>query len=493
MYTSVELPIVLRGEHWTVTAVSLRAFTDDLDTPVQKNEFYLFKGMLAEDVVGNIFFLENEHDGNAYVILTDCPDYQRAKLTVMNFTVSVDAGTNAVTAVSCKKGECEAACRGKYREATERKALVTMSNTWGDCNRFTRVCEEFVIKEIDKAAELGVEIVQIDDGWQFGNTADVLRRDERGRRVFADDFWQINTERFPHGLRCIADYAASKGVKVGLWFAPESRDHFVCMDRDIAILKNAYENWGIRFFKLDMYWIECDLDRDRFLQYLAAVYAFGDDVAVQLDVTRPDRINYLSGRRYGTLFVENRYTKKRTYFPHRTLKNFWLLSKYVPASRFQFEVINPALNKEVYAPDDEFAPARCGIDYLFASVMLSNPLFWMEMQFLTDEDSAKLKAMISVFKQYGRVFSEGDVAPIGQTPSGRSFTGFYIRHGGEEYALVFREATEKDTGRYFVTTDQTNAEVICANADVTACVEEDMLKVRFSKAKAFALLRLYGN
>ena len=113
MYTSVALPIVLKGEHWTVTAVSLCAFTDDLDTPVQKNEFYLFKGMVAEDVVGNVFFLENEHDGNAYAILTDCPDYERAKLTIMNFTVNVDAGTNTVTAISCKKGECEAACRDR--------------------------------------------------------------------------------------------------------------------------------------------------------------------------------------------------------------------------------------------------------------------------------------------------------------------------------------------------------------------------------------------
>ena len=490
MNTSVALPIVLNGEHWTITAVSLRAFTDDLDTPVQKNEYYLFKGMLAETVKGNIFFLENIHEGNAYVILTDCPDYERAELKIMNFTVNVDAGTNTVTAVSCKKGECEAACRAKYREAMDRKALVTMSNTWGDCNRFTRVCEEFVLKEIDKAAELGVDIVQIDDGWQFGNTADLARRDERGRRLFADDFWQINETRFPNGLKYITDYASSKGIKVGIWFAPESRDHFVCMDRDIAILKNAYENWGIRFFKLDMYWIECDLDRDRFLQYLSSIYAFGNDVSVQLDVTRPDRINYLNGRQYGTLFVENRYTKKRTYFPHRTLKNFWLLSKYVPASRFQFEVINPELNQEIYSPNDEFAPARYDMDYLFASVMLSNPLFWMEMQFLTDENSEKLKYMISIFKKYSNLFSKGDIAPIGEVPSGRSFTGFFIRHGGEEYALVFREATEKDTGIFFVSSEKTNAEVICSNAEVSICMDVDMLKVNFSKQRAFAFVKL---
>ncbi len=490
MNTSVSLPLVLKGEHWTITAISLKAFTDDLDTPVQKSDFYLFKGMVAESITGNIFFLENAHDGDAYVVLTDCPDYENAHLIIRNYTVTVEAGTNDVTVVPCKKGKCEMVCRKKYREGMERKPLFMMSNTWGDCNGFSRVCEDFVIKEIDKAAELGIDIVQIDDGWQFGSTADPSRRDARDRRIFDDDFWLVNKERFPRGLEYISDYAAKKGIKVGFWFAPDSREHFAYMDRDIAILKNAYENWGIRFFKLDMYWIECDLDRDRFLQYLAAVYALGDDVAVQLDVTRPDRINYLSGRQYGTLFVENRYTKKRTHFPHRTLKNLWLLSNYVPASRFQFELVNPELNRESYDPSDAFATARYDIDYLFASVMLSNPLFWLEMQFLSDESTEKMKNVISVFKKYRDVFSEGDVSPIGEKPSGRSFTGFMIKHGDDEYVLVFREVTEKDVGVFFVPSEKTSAEILYANTNVSAKIDECVLKVDFSKPRAYALMKL---
>lgn len=490
MEKSATLPIILHGEHWTITAISLRAFTDDIDNPVKTEEFYLFKGMLIEKVTGNIFFLENAHDGDAYVILTDCPDYENAKLMIGNYTVTVDAGTNHVMVVPCKKGECAEACREKYREGMDKRSLMTMSNTWGDRNGFSRVCEEFVMKEIDKAAELGLDIVQIDDGWQFGSTADTSRRDERGRRIFADDFWHIHEERFPNGLKCICDYAAKKGVKLGIWFAPESRDHFAFMDRDIAILKNAYENWGIRFFKLDMYWIECDLDRDRFLQYLAAIYAFGDDVAVQLDVTRPDRINYVNGRQYGTVFVENRYTKTRTYFPHRTLKNFWLLSKYVPASRFQFELVNPELNKESYDERDEFAPWRYDVDYLFASVMLSNPLFWMEIQFLSDENTEKLKKAIALFKKYRTVFSEGDVAPIGEKPSGRSFTGFHIKNGAEEYALVFREVTDKASHVFMLPSKKTSAVALASNADVTAQIDDGVLKVKFSKQRAYAFIKL---
>jgi hypothetical protein len=277
------LPITLKGEHWTVTVIKLNAFTDDIDTPVHKEQYHYFRGQIVEKMEGNIFFLEDQHNGNAYVIITDCPDYEKATLVIRERTVKIDAGSNPVTVIPCKIGECERVCRSKYREGMGKRSLVTMSNTWGDMNGFSRVCEEFVLREIDKAAELGLDIVQIDDGWQMGSTADLSRR-VNGRRVFDDDFWPLNEERFPRGMRFVADYAADKGVKVGLWFAPDSRDHFALMERDVAILKNAYDNWGMRFFKLDMYFIESVEDRERFLEYLDAIYAFGDDVAVQIDL-----------------------------------------------------------------------------------------------------------------------------------------------------------------------------------------------------------------
>ena len=95
-----------------------------------------------------------------------------------------------------------------------------MSNTWGDCNGFSKIHEDFILRKIDKAAEFGLNIVQIDDGWQFGSTANTKRRDENGMRVFADDFWLLNQDRFPHGMKYIADYAQNKGITLGLWFAP---------------------------------------------------------------------------------------------------------------------------------------------------------------------------------------------------------------------------------------------------------------------------------
>jgi len=490
MEQAYTLPLSLKGEHWTITAVCLNAFTDDIDTPVHKSIYHLFRGKLAERVEGNVFFLENEHDGNAFVLLSDCPDYERAVLTIRDFTADLTEHTSTYSIHPCKKGECEAVCRRALREGMDSKTVVAMSNTWGDRNGFSRICEEFVLKEIDRAAEIGLDIVQIDDGWQFGSTADRSRRDQNDRRFFDDDFWELNRERFPRGMEYIADYAAGKGVTLGLWFAPDSREHFARLERDVSILKNAYDHWGIRFFKLDMYWIESLADKERFLRFLKAIYSFGKDVAVQLDVTRNARVNYLCGKQYGTVFVENRYTKTHTFFPHRTLKNLWLLSHYIPASRLQFELVNPDLNRESYAPDDEFATPRYDIEYLFASVMLSNPLFWMELQFLSEENTRRLQGLLDLWKKHRVIFSRGDVQPIGECPSGRSFTGFHIRYHDEEYALLFREVTQKQSAAFLLESDAKTAEIIVSNTDLSVTLSDGVLKADFSSPRSYAFLRL---
>ena len=61
MSSEISLPIFLEGSHWTVTAVSLNAFTDEIDTPVHVSEFHLFKGRVLERMEGNIFILSDEN------------------------------------------------------------------------------------------------------------------------------------------------------------------------------------------------------------------------------------------------------------------------------------------------------------------------------------------------------------------------------------------------------------------------------------------------
>lgn len=291
-------------------------------------------------------------------------------------------------------------------------------------------------------------------------------------------------------MKYVADYAQRKGITLGLWFAPESKNHFECLERDIKILKNAYDNWGIRYFKLDMHRIKNDIDREKFAEYLKAINGFGDDISVQLDVTLDNRVNYLFNREYCTVFVENRYTETITYFPHRTLKNLWMLSRYIPASHLQFELVNPELNADKYDKTDVFATTLYDIEFLFASVMLSNPLFWMELQSLSSENTEKLRNILDFWQNYKTIFAESDISPIGERPSGRSFTGFYIKHKDGEYALVFREITDSTPGNFNIHTDKTQAEVLLSNNNVTAQINNGILSAEFSSPRTFAFIKL---
>ena len=66
-----------------------------------------------------------------------------------------------------------------------------------------RVCEEFIMGELERARQLGVTIMQIDDGWQSGITANSGRATGgvwEGYYAYNNDFWKVDPKRFPHGL-----------------------------------------------------------------------------------------------------------------------------------------------------------------------------------------------------------------------------------------------------------------------------------------------------
>lgn len=479
----------LDSEHYVLTTVKLNAFTDEIDTLVEENEYHIFYKKLVKEKHGEIFLLKNYENNTAFVIISETPDAFLTTLNIVDGVVKISNGGNGVAVGFCKIDECENLVKAYYFKARKPKTLVTMSNTWGDRNGISRICRDFALKEVDAAKEIGVDIVQIDDGWQIGKTYDTSKWDAQNRPVFSGDYWTLDEKLFPGGLNEITEYAKASDIKMGIWFAPDAHDDYALFDRDVAVLKKAYTEWGVRFFKLDMFWITNLVERDKFLALLKEIYSFGPDVAVQLDVTRFNRINYFCGKEYGTLFVENRYTKGGTYYPHRTLKNIWMLSKYLPTQKFQFELANPDLNGSFYKETDEFAPKNYSMDYLFAVCMLSNPLFWMEMQFLSTERKTELKRIMPIWKELKEELSSAKVTPILEKPTGRSISGFKVEvEGKEKYLLVFRESTNKDTAR--IETASENYSVLASNNEVLLNKHGGMLTVKFTEKRSYALIKL---
>ena len=85
---------------------------------------------------------------------------------------------------------------------------------------------EELSKIIEKAAEIGVERVVLDDGW-FG----ARRNDKQG---LGD--WVVSKEVWPNGLNPLADLVNKKGMEFGLWFEGE----MVQIDSD---LYRAHPDW----------------------------------------------------------------------------------------------------------------------------------------------------------------------------------------------------------------------------------------------------------
>jgi alpha-galactosidase len=122
------------------------------------------------------------------------------------------------------------------------------------------ISEDILDKQADFAAAAGIEYFCIDAGWFDGDFPDGVGN------------WTVNATKFPHGIGAVGEYAAKKGMKLGLWFEPEraatntkiTRDHpdwvhgnlvdFGNKDaRDFIfnLIKGHYDNDHVRWIRWD--------------------------------------------------------------------------------------------------------------------------------------------------------------------------------------------------------------------------------------------------
>ena len=144
-------------------------------------------------------------------------------------------------------------------------------NTW---NTFANQINEALVKEsADALVELGYkdagyEYIVIDDCWSL------MERDENGRLV-------ADPEKFPNGMKAVADYVHSKGLKFGMYSCagvrtcagyPSSFDHEYEDARTFA-------EWGVDFLKYDF----CNFpnyanNKNRYLTMSMALKSTGRDI-----------------------------------------------------------------------------------------------------------------------------------------------------------------------------------------------------------------------
>ncbi len=320
----------------------------------------------------------------------------------------------------------------------ERDDMIMM-NTWGDRNRDARVGEAFVNEQVDACRRLGVSHLQIDDGWQQGLSKNSASSSGRLWDQWTLESWQPHGERFPNGFPPVVDYAAERGVKLGLWFHPSNSDDYASWKDDAAVVVDLYRKFGVRYFKIDGIKLPTKRSEVNLRRFLDAVLQETDSqVVFNLDATADNRGGYHYFYEYGNIFLENRYTDFGRYYPHWTLRNLWMLSKYVPPERLQIEFLNKWRNADKYLADDPLAPQRIPFDYQFAVTMAAQPLAWFEGSNLPDE-AFEIAPLVKKYREIQADFHAGCILPIGDEPSGTGWTGFQSMRGDQGYLLVFRE------------------------------------------------------
>jgi len=319
--------------------------------------------------------------------------------------------------------------------------IYIMANTWGSgdtgVNSKYASREENVLAEINSVSDLGIDVLQIDDGWQ-GSDHDSWQ--PAGSLIYSNTNQQtvrqlpngIEYDVYPEGWKNVKAKAASLNIKLGLWAA--------CWIGYDDLVKN-YEDGSFNFFKLDF----AKLDTyGQFYDLVTKVRNFSlfanHQVRVNWDVTENDsRMGYYFGREYGNIFLENRkprFPQNVIYQPYLVLRDAWHVARYTNLNKFQVSCQNADMVDKTMS--DAYLHSH---DYCLAITLMATPLFFQETHLLSENARKEIRDLIQIYKQCRSDMYNGIVYPIGDEPSNSSWTGFQNigddkMHG---YLLIFRE------------------------------------------------------
>lgn len=513
-----EEKICFTWTHPLLTIVTLADATDEHSELYFEKEYLLSRCETSFDITAPVVFVEDTLTGEGVAMFRQAPLPHARSVKGVDFRVDPSESSLVImdTDYPCVMVRYVDGAYGRIRAATDFQRVLRpyvagrdglfLSNTWGDGNRDACINEGFLMKEIDAGAELGVDIVQVDDGWQKGRSANssALAKGEKGRWGSwwdVEGFWDVDPVRFPRGLEPVVAAAKARGMKFGLWFGPDSTDEAKYWEKDADFLLSMHRRFGIDYFKLDSMKTQTPLALERQTRLMDRLIGeSGGRITVDLDVTAGVRPGYFGFPKVGPVFVENRYIRandKRLWWPHLTLRNFWSLCHVVDPVRLRMEVLNPRRMPELYPVDDPLAPSRWPEDAIFAISMFASPLGWFEIQNLSTETVAAWRPLIARWKHEREQIHAGYLYPVGARPDGISWTGFVSvsKDGVSGSALLFRELSEKSGFNLdlamFVPTSDVSIERIGGRG--TATVSKGVMNVHVADKLDFIWVKFVGR
>lgn len=473
MDAGVKIPVLdrleLQGNHWRCRAVEFFDYTDWNDNLVAERDFIPYR---ENGYRGNLLLADDLVTGSGFFLLKEAP-CSSTQLHYPGYDFRAEYGTFKVTGLGVSAGdvtpdgwtpvygvvlgvfdggkrEALTALHSYQRQARLCKAAgasgdeMVMLNTWGDRSQDSRINEEFCLSELDRAARLGITVFQLDDGWQIGKSPNSKVAKGSFKDIWSNkDYWKPDPVKFPDGLKPIVDKGRKLGIRIGLWYNPSVQNDFADWRKDAEAILGLWREYGITIFKIDGLQIPTKAAEQNLRSLFDLVQKeSGGEVIFNLDATAGRRGGYNMFTEYGNIFMENRYTDWGNYYPFHTLRNLWQLSRYVPSQRLQVEFLNKWRNADKYALGDIFAPCNYSFDYIFATTMAGQSLAWMEASNLPEE-AFETGKLIHRYTEIQEDIHNGTILPVGDEPSGRSWTGFQsIKDSRSGYFIIYREDNE---------------------------------------------------
>lgn len=309
--------------------------------------------------------------------------------------------------------------RARYPVFPERDLFI-LSNTWGpadpDGARFTE--EDYLLKEIPALAKLGVDVMQIDDGWQKG-----------GRFNDAHGF----SPKYKNGWNDIKAQADKYGLRFGLWVTAK-------LSTTEELNKNVDE-LGFVSWKADFDHLANRADYEaRIRKYRDVLKHSWMKTQFTLCPEYDDpRYGWYYCKEYGSIYFQNiqeSLPAHLTMVPYQVLRQHWLMSKYFNTNKLQVMLQNPKRTN----PERSDAP-QYSHSYCFAMGVPFVPCFFQSAQYLDPQGQEELKNFIALYKKHRQAIFDCYTFPVGDKPDNQSWTGFQMVNSADDngYLLIFRE------------------------------------------------------
>jgi hypothetical protein len=310
--------------------------------------------------------------------------------------------------------------RARYPAYPERDLFI-LSNTWGPADpggaQFT--AEDYLMREIPSLSKLGIDVMQIDDGWQ-----------KSGGGPDAKSF----EPKYRNGWNDLKKEADRYGLRFGLWVTAKYST--------TEELKKNIDELGFISWKVDFDQLASRSDyEDRIAKYRETMKHAWMKTQFTLCPEYDDpRYGWYYCKEYGSIYFQNiqeSLPAHLTMVPYQVLRQHWLMAKYFNSNKLQVMLQNPKRTN----PERSDAPQHSH-SYCFAMGVPFIPCFFQSAQYLDSAGQTEMKNFISRYKKHRESIFNCYTFPIGDKPDNQSWSGFQMINDTapqSNYLLLFRE------------------------------------------------------